>query len=226
MSLTLNFDDARGKLGTLVPEMRDIFSSVAPVVLRDLPALNNSSCQIIVTANPDKQARPVFGFTSMHSDTIKVLVNPEYTGKELSLANEFRLTIPHELHHRARFKGGRRDFEIWGPIVSEGLARQYEQQIDPGNVPIFSHLLNRHTIKDLAEQARATMKKFPSGIDTDEYSRWFYGTRPNELPPEAGYALGFAIVERYLEKTKKTASESVIDTPQVVVRSVLPELLA
>lgn len=108
--------------------------------------------------------------------------------------NELVLTICHELHHAARMSKLGDTTSLLKKIISEGLADQFECEIDPTHHPITYR-------KDIAiKDLQAGIKDLKQVIKTGEYDyyEWFFGY--GKYPNWFGYTLGNYVIEQYCEK--------------------------
>ncbi len=122
--------------------------------------------------------------------------------------HELMLTICHELHHAARMKVLGDTNSLFKKIISEGLADQFELEIDPKHHPITY----RKDIENAdIESALADLKQIIQSKDGEyDYYEWFfgYGKYPNWL----GYTLGNYIIEKYCKAENSTPSK-LVTTP-------------
>jgi uncharacterized protein YjaZ len=131
--------------------------------------------------------------------------------------HELMLTICHELHHAARMsKLGDTD-SLLKKVISEGLADQFELEIDPKHHPITYR-------KDIAEteihKGINNLKKIVESGDYDYYE-WFFGY--GEYPNWFGYTLGNYIIEKYCNEND-TKPSRLVHTPADTFSSFLDKL--
>ena len=120
-----------------------------------------------------------------------------------NLEAKIKSTLSHEFHHAIR----NRKFDwkkdtLLGAIITEGLADHFDIEINGGEPRIWNTAL-------LEEQIQFYIKiiKEKGHIKDFKYEEWFFGTK--EIPKWAGYTIGFKLVEEYIKKTNKKASELV-----------------
>lgn len=140
-----------------------------------------------------------------NTENQNVIMIPLNAGFDLS-QNELMLTISHELHHAARMdKLGDTD-SLLKKVISEGLADQFELELDPNHRPITY----RNDIPE-ADLRRGVdnLKKITESGGYDYYE-WFFGY--GDYPNWFGYTLGNYIIEKYC-KENETKPSQLVYTP-------------
>ncbi|WP_221090865.1 DUF2268 domain-containing putative Zn-dependent protease [Deinococcus aquaedulcis] len=103
---------------------------------------------------------------------------------------ELPATLAHELHHAKRWRHAGLG-TLLEALVFEGLAQHYEVE-ERGEVPLYA----RPTVALDELWARAEQQ-----LDGPyDHQAWFFGDASHELPRWGGYALGFELVRRFLER--------------------------
>ena len=116
---------------------------------------------------------------------------------------ELFLTICHELHHTARMmKLGDTD-SLLKKVISEGLAVQFEVEINPKHTP--ATYKNEVTHDQLIKGMKDLQKINQTG--EYDYYEWFFGY--GQYPNWFGYALGVYIIDQYNNINKTTPSQLV-----------------
>jgi len=120
--------------------------------------------------------------------------------------DELMLTICHELHHAARMKYLGDTNSLFKKIISEGLADQFELEIDPLHRPITyrDDIPDADLIKGIHD-----LEKIKETGDYDYYE-WFFGS--GKYPNWFGYTLGNYIIEKYCAANNLSPSQ-LISTP-------------
>lgn len=131
------------------------------------------------------------------------------------------LLVAHELHHAQRFtKGPGYGATLIEDLVAEGLADAFALEIYP-EVPEWAWVrrLDRETLMRLWRRARRVSDR---PYSQGRYRRWFVTGEP--LPAGVGYALGFAIVDRYLERHPgaRASDLALVAADEIVEGSGLP----
>ncbi len=180
-------------------------------LLQELPDID-----VVFYHNPKRVIDEVgIGGNTENKNVIMVPLNAKF---DLS-KKELMLTICHEFHHAARMnKLGDTD-SLLKKIVSEGLADQFELEIDPGHRPITYR-------KDIPEtELRKGIGDLEKIMESGgyDYYEWFfgYGAYPNWF----GYTLGNYIVEKYCNATGSKPSQLVY-TPVEAFSPFVHKLLA
>jgi uncharacterized protein YjaZ len=102
---------------------------------------------------------------------------------------DLMLTICHEIHHAARMSKLGKTSSLFEKIVSEGLADQFEYEIEPSREIItFRKDIGANEIKN---GIRELLRIEQTGDDYDYYE-WFFGY--GEYPKWFGYTVGNYII--------------------------------
>lgn len=127
--------------------------------------------------------------------------------------DDLYLTICHELHHAVR--QGKFGFPatLLDAVISEGLADQFEVEIEPTKHPItFRKDIDKKTLL----RGFANLKKQMNSKDYDYYE-WFFGK--GRYPNWFGYTLGNIIVEAHVESRKIKPSKLVDSRTKTFIAS-------
>jgi uncharacterized protein YjaZ len=148
------------------------------------------------------------------NDTVFIYLSPKASSFTESLEHQFPATIAHELHHAIRWNNPGYGQTLIEAFVSEGLAQAFEIPFLDGQSPVLSHLEEPQRLNELLELARLEYHQ-----DLSIYHEWFGGYNARNIPRNAGYALGFEIVKRYLEKANTTAGAAYAVTAKTVLET-------
>ena len=113
--------------------------------------------------------------------------------------------VAHELHHAVRAqKIPWHRPSLIEAFVAEGLADHFDTEVNGTSTPLWSNALS-----DL-EFERLFTKAKQEGITKlgANYKEWTLGLR-SDIPKWAGYSIGFRLVDEYMKRTGKKASELV-----------------
>lgn len=110
---------------------------------------------------------------------------------------ELPATLAHELHHARRWRHAGLG-TLLNALVFEGLAQHHEVR-ERGEPPLYA----RPTTDLDALWARAR-EQLDGPYD---HAAWFFGSAAQDLPRWGGYALGFELVRRFLERHGGDAAE-------------------
>ncbi len=118
--------------------------------------------------------------------------------------NNVKLQLPsiiaHELHHTMRWVKPGYGQTLVETFITEGLAQAFELDFLENSLPVFAKLTEPERLSELMDLARS---EFHHNLSV--YVDWFAGNQKRHIPQSAGYALGFDLVQRYLEKANITA---------------------
>lgn len=119
--------------------------------------------------------------------------------------DEVFYTLCHELMHAKRYEGPSYGETLFDSIIFEGLGVAIEAQVSDGKGSFLSNFINE---KDNS----ALLKDIEAHFDDKEFNRfhWFI-EESDDLPRWTGYRVGYHIVSEYLKKTKKKASDLVLE---------------
>lgn len=109
--------------------------------------------------------------------------------------------VVHELHHCLRFGAIGWNHTLGDALVSEGLAGHFVHECLETPPELWETALDAAALAEWSERARGE-----AGALRYDHAGWFYGStapyrRDDAAPPRwAGYAIGFELVGRYLQR--------------------------
>ncbi len=187
----------------------------------DRIALDTIACALVLTKH--NSAMPGRGYNGFGGI-------PGYLMVTLSLADDY--TLPrvgpasvHELNHNVRFKIVPflpMHVTVADYIIAEGLAEAFAAEL-------FGEELVGYMVSDLNEEELTTARRIIGGAlevsgfnavrsyifgDTIAAS---WGLPAGGIPDFAGYAIGYRIVQRYLQRTGRTAVEATFLPSQEII---------
>ena len=113
------------------------------------------------------------------------------------------LTICHEMHHAMRQRKFGFPKTLFDAVVSEGLADQFEREINPSaELTTYRRDIDNSVLRDAFRDLKKEMTN-----DNYNYHGWFFGA--GTYPKYLGYTLGNIIVEKYLGDNRIKPSELV-----------------
>ncbi|MBU6388586.1 hypothetical protein KGQ72_01790 [Patescibacteria group bacterium] len=131
-------------------------------------------------------------------------INPEFKDIEQRLGSEIRSTLTHELHHCACWAARGYGKTLLEALISEGLADHFDIEVNGGEPKLWSVAISSVELARLLDKAKSEF-----GNDSYDHAAWFFGSKEKDIPRWAGYSLGFSLVDDYLKKNNKKASELV-----------------
>jgi uncharacterized protein YjaZ len=116
-------------------------------------------------------------------------------------------TIPHEYHHTLRYRTVGYGRNLFESMISEGLACHFAMQVCKIDTPEYCKALSAEQFKEWKEKAEKMW--FNSNFD---HLEWFVGLK-GTIPKNAGYTIGFRMVNDYLRKHPGETAASLYKTP-------------
>lgn len=184
-----------------------IHSALKTVLPVASSAINASDVEIIIGVD-DLQTIPETGVGGSTENPHKVLVwiDAEHPNVQNNIEKEIQSTVTHELHHAMRNRLYPWPGTLLDDVIGEGLADHFDIEINGQRPKPWSHALSDSELVSYREKAEPY---FFERNTEDDYYKWVLGSEKDGIPHWAGYALGFQLVEDYLSKTGKKASELV-----------------
>lgn len=148
----------------------------------------------------------VGGFTP-DSNTIFVYYDSNNPNFKDHFREEIKSTVMHEFHHAIRNRTYNwQEDTLLGAMITEGFADHFDIEVNVGKPKPWSVALSTAELEKVKEMAFLE-------FESREYnhSDWFFGSADRHIPKWAGYAMGFKLVDDYLRKTGKKASELVAE---------------
>jgi uncharacterized protein YjaZ len=187
----------------------------------DRIALDNINCAVVLTKhNSNAPGRGYAGFGGI----------PGYLMVTLSLADDY--TLPHigaasvhELNHNVRFKIVPflpMQVTVADYIIAEGLAEAFAAKL-------FGEDLVGYMVSDFSEEELATARRVISGaLDVSGFNAvrgYIFGDTiaassglPKAgVPDFAGYAIGYRVVQQYLQRTGRSVVEATFLPSQEII---------
>jgi uncharacterized protein YjaZ len=139
--------------------------------------------------------------------TVRLTFDPTSSVLPAALETELFPLLAHELHHVARSRSIGYGNTLLEAMVSEGLADQFAVEVAAVDPPIWSAALDDEEVATWL--ARAREQWLQPGYDHDA---WFFGTAP-PIPRWAGYAIGFELTRRFLDRNLSRSASDLYDEP-------------
>ncbi len=202
ISMNLHILKASGRLLPFEAELISAFNEVSKRIEGKLLLPN---VDVLMLDNPNNVI-PEMGIVgyAVTANLVYINMDPNSSHLKEHLHDEVVNHMTHELHHCARIHAIGYGKTLLEAMVSEGLADQFDIEINHHEPSPWSVALK-------PEQFDVLLNRASVDFDNPNYGHaaWFFGSEEKDLPRWAGYSLGFEIVRRYMEKSGKTAVELV-----------------
>ncbi len=190
--------------GRLKPSLQKIKRCV-----RESVALINNFIPVldvdIVVFDDPSNAIPELGIGGFTSDNHTVCIYLDPTHKKFkTIQGELLRTLAHELHHVARRREVGHGDNLFETLITEGLAEQFEAEVTKKKVSICAQALRDSEVKKFLKKAQKEFFK-----EKFSYNDWFFGSKARKIPRWTGYAIGYFLIKRYLEKNPKQKASSI-----------------
>lgn len=170
-----------------VPYLNNIITEINRVAKKIPPTFPVTEADILIVVA--ETLLPVTGH-SQYQNTITFMINPLHKWKDIK--KEIPGTLYHELHHLARDMSVGYGKTLQDAVIAEGLALAYEEEMGCDISQFIT--MSTKTMQRVQEEFKKERL-----LKNYYYEKWFYKT-PN-FPQWAGYALGYRIVQSYIQKT-------------------------
>jgi uncharacterized protein YjaZ len=145
---------------------------------------------------------------------VQIWLDPNVTDFKHNLERELAPTLAHEFHHAIRWHNPGYGQTLLEAMVTEGLAQAFEVPFRDGQIPRYAILEHPSRMNELMDLARLEFQN-----TTYDHNGWFFGSEARGIPKWTGYALGYEIVKRYLEKANTTAGTAYAVTAKTVLET-------
>lgn len=187
------------KLTPLKGKIEKAYQEIVPTIESKIKL---SDIDIVVADNPEGVIPEIgTGGSSPTANLIYINIDPDFPNIEDRIEEEIKSTLAHECHHCARAEHFYYGENLLEALITEGLADHFDLEINGGEIKLWCKALSEAELEEYLNKARLEFDN-----ENYDHSKWFFGT-DSEIPKWAGYSLGFKIVDDYLNKTNKKASE-------------------
>ena len=212
MSVRIHILDASGKLESLRDSLRR-FARFAVKRVQAKIALDNIDIVIKESEIPEiyKDIDGIGGYCPS-GFFVQLSIDINHPSFQKSPRRVIENTLIHELHHAARMQAGvlfnKGSFLEY--LFSEGLADNFVYELT-GDLGKWIPSLNPEDKKKLMRKAK---RKYTSDFTQRDHGIWFIkGSKNQQIPQFAGYAIGFDIVRNFLRKNPGKSAASLVATP-------------
>ncbi len=154
------------------------------------------------------------GFTDPKAGRVYISLDDGFRDLGASIEGLFDRLLAHELHHALRIiEGPGYGKTVGEEVITEGLADVFVTEAFPDEGPLSVAV--DLSGAELDEVFRVFRREVDRRYGRSGHARWFYGSA--ELPPNAGYSLGFDLVKRYIDEKGRSAGEMVLVPAGVIL---------
>lgn len=126
---------------------------------------------------------------------VMIPINPSFPGLKISLEENLKRTIAHELYHCLRnFSFGEKR-SLLQSLINEGLADHFNIEINHEKPQRWDTALDK---EQLIKYMKLAEKEYNNS--TYDHRSWFYGSKKENIPRWTGYSIGFYLIDQYLKK--------------------------
>lgn len=195
MTWHVHIANCSGVLTEFLPEIRTALADAE----RKVTAVTGPFDMDVVVQDLPGRGIPELGFVGHAPTGSLVHLSFDRDNKNLSanLGEPLGRVIAHEANHVLRWRGPGYGTTLGAALVSEGLAGQFSKQIY-GNTPEPWELPIDEDLDVVAE----VIAQWSGSYD---HMEWFFGT--GKHPLWLGYRLGYRIVGRHIDMSKRNAWE-------------------
>jgi uncharacterized protein YjaZ len=199
MPCALHVLNADGGLTAWLPRIQRAFASSLSLVSSRIPV---GDVDVIVYEDAINVV-PELGMSGFCTSPRRMYLPLDRKNAALPSAFErvFQSFMAHELHHCARRQIKGFASTLGQALVTEGLACCFEEELPGGSTPMYATRVRGTELERVQFLARSKLNEPFSGWD-----EWFFGEREPEIPPHAGYSLGYLLVSNWLRKRDSTAA--------------------
>ncbi|WP_138466845.1 DUF2268 domain-containing putative Zn-dependent protease [Poseidonocella sp. HB161398] len=213
MDWHIHYINARGQLDPAEAPLREGIAAASDLLADGVPDLA-VDIVVQVSAFPAPQPLAVSG-AALSRGRIDLMADMAQFRDPATDAARYRgqslRTMLHEYHHALRWEGPGYGRTLGEALVSEGLAQVFvHERADTPPEP-WETALDEASQAALAARAEASF-----GEAGYSHPGWFFGM--GSLPQWAGYALGAALVRRYLAETPGTTALGLAHAPAALFR--------
>jgi uncharacterized protein YjaZ len=171
----------------------------------------------VVVQRLTEETIPELGLTgfTLRRSCMAITLDPDNLHFEASLkAGEFTRILTHELHHCLRFGRIGYGTTLAEALVSEGLADQFDREVNGGDGQMWNHALR-------PEQWPALLQQAEEAFCRSEYDHclWFFGGHGHDsiglIPRWTGYTIGYHLVGTYLGLNPEARPSRMAGTPAI-----------
>ncbi len=209
---TIHFLNARERLSDLPDLFQEEIFTTKDLLGRTAPEL---TLDIVIRAS-DFTMPPslVVAGSALGPGRIELTVDLNQSISKPDLKGQLQRTLIHEYHHAMRWEGPGYGRTLGETLTSEGLAQRFVHEIVTCQPEPWEVAVPVEELPTLALQAS------PLYDSADfSHSAWFFGR--SDLPVWAGYTLGRAMIDIFLEGAPDETALSLINKPASIFRDTL-----
>lgn len=179
--------------------IQQAFDSASSLVSKRIPVGNVD----VVVYNDADCVVPELGVSGFCTSPRRLYLPLDVNHADLPVHFEMRFQsfLAHELHHCARRRITGYADTLAQALVTEGLACCFEEELPGGAAPMYATGVAGAALERVRRLALPALQQPLTG-----WGEWFFGERAPQIPMHAGYALGYSLVSRWLQRTGATAA--------------------
>jgi uncharacterized protein YjaZ len=193
--------------------INDILIKAEKTVLEYVPQVKNLNIQLV---SDREQVIPEIGIGGNYSkaeNRITIFIDPEHKNILENISKEILKTLAHEYMHASREqKIPWEECTLLEALVTEGLAQCFEVEVC-GEDPIYARTLSAYEIQHILKQVTSILN-----TNDFDYSGIFFGVG-GIYKKWTGYSVGYWLVNEYLRKTHKKASQLILEDSKTFLLS-------
>ncbi len=124
-------------------------------------------------------------------NTLWLYTDPAQKGYKKLLPEQLPKVLAHELHHACRWQGPGYGKTLKEALITEGLAAHFEQEALGGDPSAFYLQFTERILAGLFKKAKPELNS-----TSYSYNNWFFGNKAKNIPPHAGYGLGYWLINK------------------------------
>lgn len=202
MGVSLHILNAAGILSPLEAQIQNGSNEAIKAISTKIKIPN---IDIAFFDNP-RQTIPEIGLGGYTPTASLVFVSIDHKHPEIkeSINNYLKRTIAHEIYHCVRWNAIGYEETLLEALVSEGLADNFDLEINGGELQPWSKALGKSQIEKYLSRAKDEFNN-----KNYDHDLWFFGSKEKEIPRWTGYSIGFYIVKKYTDKNPQKKPSSI-----------------
>ena len=153
-----------------------------------------SDVDIVFSFNPIETVSHLgFGGYTPDANTVLISVDTNFEKLAQTIETELVHTLLHEFHHVMRWRSVGYGDTLGEAIVTEGLGDQFDVEMTGSAPQKWATALSSDELSKLFSRAQPLLS------EPYDHAAWFFGSESEHLPKWGGYAIGYFLIQKYLE---------------------------